>query len=227
MLASCATQLRCDDGLVMYLPAAARSSLVTAERLAAFSGEDFDRYCQQVCEAQTARVDEKVFLRDVCAAAPVAAGSGEARAGLQGPAAVAFAIRGKLHIAEGGLPLTEVQQALGAPEEDSVTPFECGSAFSEGDIRQLRYRGLVLETDGSRAVVRSTVMNDGNRLILSSGEELEQINEDHFQRLFGERAERVGEFYRIGASGDGNWETAYDFCFDNDRLARVDYWIGC
>ncbi|GHA82185.1 hypothetical protein GCM10007067_20150 [Lysobacter bugurensis] len=211
----------------MYLPGATRGGLIAAERHAAFSEANFHRYCQQACKAQTAKVDEKAFAQDVCIVARVAAGPGDEQAGVPDPAVVAFAVRDTLRVSEEGLPLEEVRQALGAPEENSATPFECGSAFSEGDIREFRYPDLVLETDGSRAVVRSMVVSDRNQLVLSSGEKVGQVNEDQFQRLFGERAERVGEFYRIGASGDGNWETAYDFYFENGRLAHIAYWIGC
>lgn len=126
-----------------------------------------------------------------------------------------------------GSPLSEVTRELGGPEEDIVTPFECGSAFEEGDIRQLRYPNLILETDGTKAVVRSMTITAGNRLVFSDGEVVERLDEADFRRRFSNRAERVGDLYRVGASSVADWEAAYDYTFKNGKLVRVDYWIGC
>lgn len=213
------------EDMTTFLPAAARSSLIAAERQPGFSEEAFDRYCLQACQARKAAVDETAFAREVCAVAPAAAGTSATAS--QDVTVAAFVLRGTVRIGEAGAPLAEITQALGSPEQDAVTPYECGSAFEEGEIRQLRYSGLVLETDGTKAVVRSMALIAGNRLALSDGELIQQVDEAEFKRRFGDRAERVGDVYRIGAGAGSDWETAYDFYFENGRLARVDYWIGC
>lgn len=211
----------------MFLPGVARSSLVAAESLPGFSEEAFDRYCVQACQARAANVDEAAFARDVCAVGAPASSSSPSVSAPLGVSVKGFALDGKLQVGTEGVPLAALEQALGAPEQDTVTPFECGSAFEAGDIRQLSYPGLVVESDGTTAVVRNMSLTDGRQLLLSNGETIGAINEADFLRRFGDRAERVGDVYRVGTGDGSDWETAYDFHFGNDRLARVDYWIGC
>lgn len=226
-LAACAAQSRCDPDMAMFLPGAARSSLIAAESLPGFSEEAFDRYCVQACQARAAEVEEAAFARDVCAiAAPTSSTTPSAPAPV-GVSVKGFVLEGKLQIGVEGVPVAALKQALGAPEQDAVTPFECGSAFEAGDIRQLSYPGLVLESDGTTAVVRSMLLAQGHHLMLSDGEPIGAIDEATFQRLFGDRVERVDDGYRMGAGPGDDWETAYDFHFEDGRLARVDYWIGC
>lgn len=224
VLAACAAQSRCDQDMAVSLPGAARSSLVAGENLRSFSEEAFDRYCVQACRARAAQVDEEAFARDVCAVAAPASVSPEVPVGA---AIEGFTVEGKLQVGTEGVSLAVIEQALGAPEQDTATPFECGSAFEVGDIRQLTYPGLVMESDGTRAVVRSMSLTAGHRVLLSDGESMGAIDEAAFQRRFGDRAERVGDSYRVSAGTGDDWEDAYDFHFEGGRLARVDYWIGC
>lgn len=213
--------------MAMFLPGTARSGLVAAENLPGFSEEAFDRYCVQACRARAAKVDEAAFARDVCAMGAPTSGTVLLGSAPVGVAIAGFALEGKLQVGTEGVSLAAIEQALGAPEQDTVTPFECGSAFESGVIRQLTYPGLVVESDGSRAVVRSMSLTAGRRVLLSDGELMGAIDEVAFQRRFGDRAEPIGDGYRVGAGTGDDWEAAYDFHFEGGRLARVDYWIGC
>lgn len=225
VLAACATHEPCSEDMTMFLPAASRDQLIAAERLPGFSEDAFDRYCLRTCQARSPTVDDAIFAKEVCAVEAEPAASGPAASGSALP--VAFVLSAGLKVGMDGVAVVEIERALGRPEQDAVTPFECDSAFAEGDIRQWRYPGLVLETDGSRAVVRSMRLQSGHRLLLSSGESIGQVDEEGFRRRFGERAERVGDVYRVGAGNGSDWEAAYDFRFESGVLVSVDYWIGC
>lgn len=225
VLAACATHEPCDEDMAMFLPSAARDHLIAAERMPGFSEDAFDRYCLRACQARSATVDEAVFAKDVCAVEAEPAKSDPAASGSASP--VAFVLGAGLQVGADGVTVAEVKRALGEPEQDTITPFECDSAFAEGDIRQWHYPGLVLETDGSKAIVRSMRLSSGHRLLLSSGESVGKMDEATFQSRFGGRAERVGDIYRVGAGTGGDWEAAYDFHFEKGLLVGVDYWIGC
>ena len=220
-------QPRCDPDLAMFLPAAARGLLVAAESLPGFSEEAFDHHCAQACQARATQVVEAAFARDVCAeGSPVKSASHEASAPM-GMRVKGFALKGRLWVGTEGAPWAALKQALGAPEQDTATPFACGSAFEAGDIHQLTYPGLVVESDGTKAVVRSISLAAGHDVLLSNGESMGAADETAFQHRFGDRAERVGDIYRVSAGTGDDWEDAYDFHFEGGRLVRVDYWIGC
>lgn len=227
-LAACAAQRTCDSDLTMYLPAAARGSLVAMEDQRGFSDSRFDAYCRSACDSQTAKVDERQFMRDVCGQplAPVAAQDGVAPGVDPRVRPVGFLLGGDVQIGVDGVELSRVTRSFGNPVSTRSSSFECGSAFATGNVVESAYPGFLIESDGHWAVIRRVEVTAGHRLLLSDGQVLDRVQEEHFLSVFGAQADRLQGFYRVGESA-GNWETAFDFHFSSGELTSVDLWIGC
>lgn len=126
VLAACAAHPRCEPDMPMFLSGAARSSLVAVEGLPGFSDETFDRYCLPSCQTRTTKVDERSLARDVYAVGTRDIVKSEVSVGTM---VDGVALNEKPHVGEQGVPLAENEQSLGAPGRETITSFECDSAF--------------------------------------------------------------------------------------------------
>ena len=145
------------------------------------------------------------------------------------PAIVAVQVQGVGQFAHGArVPLPRVLQALGAPLQREASPYECGSAYDDGDIQLLSWAGQAWESDGQTAVLRRFEPGRAGALLLSNGQriDLRSTGASVMQRL--PRAHASEDTVHVTADPRGRFEERYDLRFDaQGRLFQVDYWIAC
>jgi hypothetical protein len=74
VLTTCSFEATCNADMTLYLPTAARVSLVDLSKKPWFNKAAFARYCESACRANSADVDVDKFAVDVCAASAMRTG---------------------------------------------------------------------------------------------------------------------------------------------------------
>lgn len=220
ILATCANETSCSTEMTMFLPSAARSQYVLLTKQSWFVQQQFDRYCETVCKAESSAVDNATFEKDVCIAAALSEGAA--------PSSAIALVVGGLDMPKDGVPLSQVINKLGQPTRVSDSQYTCDSAFEEEGIKEYVYPNATFETDGSTAVLRMMKMGDGNEVTFPGVASADSYFEADLQKTPGIRAKKLRDHtYRASTAPGGDLETAYDFIFVGDKLASIEYWIGC
>jgi len=146
-----------------------------------------------------------------------------------GPAIIGMQVQGSGRLAHGQrVPLPRVLQALGAPSQREPSPYECGSAYDEGDTQLLSWAGQAWESEGRTAVLRRFDVGREGALLLANGTQIGARTSpaDVLQRV--PRAHRSGDTVHVTPDPRGLTEERYDLRFDGEgRLFQIDYWIAC
>ena len=111
-----------------------------------------------------------------------------------GPAIIGMQVQGSGRLAHGQrVPLPRVLQALGTPSQREPSPYECGSAYDEGDIQLLSWAGQAWESDGRTAMLRRFDVGREGALLLANGTQIGARNSpaDVLQQV--PRAHRSGD----------------------------------
>ena len=228
--AECSEVATCDEFASMYISATSRSAVVAMSKKPGYSEKEFDRYCEYACKNRSRDIDDQQFSKDVCKkSVPAHASSDDGAKSANAFLDIAsFNIDGKLVIPEDGISLERLLSVFGQPQKKEPTPYECGSAFDEGDIYLYSYPDFTAETDGKTVIVRTMDIHPQSFMALADGKALDVHTRDDVERIFGSRAEKFGDHDRVSDHPDGNLESAYLFNFDEKgNLISVKFWIGC
>jgi hypothetical protein len=230
VLDNCAHQRKCDAEMTLYLPSAPRSNLISLSKSPWFGAAAFASYCEAVCNAKSADVNEAKFADEVCGASlPQKIKSGNSKAAMRNAMRMQVAFGDEFVVADQPVPLKKVLQRLGKPAKVTKSTFECSSAFESENTMEYTFADAGFEVSGQEAVLRWARLGPKARLVLPSDAGAAMpVTREVLASLPGyPRLALKADAIRIGLKPGTDLSRAFDFQFVDGRVAKVELWIGC
>jgi hypothetical protein len=229
VLYSCVGQETCNADITLYLPSAARSQLGYLTQKPWFGSDAFDKYCEAVCNAKSANVDEKNFADEVCGAhlpRPAKAQKSKASRNMVG---LRIAIGDDLVLADRPVALQKVLQRLGQPTKIAKSKFECGSAFESDNTMEYTFADASFEVNGQEAVLRWARIGSTAKVLLppKAGVSRLAIRYSVLSLPGYMTLSLEPDVVRIGLRPGEDLSRTFDFRFVDDQIAEVKLWIAC